>query len=139
MLHYGFHTNMSLRIGCESSTAALTMRAHRRSHGCGEVAVAAAKSSILRSPPRSGLALDTKSDATCISHGTIHYIQGLGFGDERCYKSDRQITKIEKKTQRGTQDFNVENPLQQREVKTTGAVGNSNNAVNPSRRLTRNI
>jgi hypothetical protein len=29
--------------------------------------------------------------------------------------------KNEKKSQRGTQDFNIENPLQQREVKTTGA------------------
>jgi hypothetical protein len=28
---------------------------------------------------------------------------------------------MKKKSQRGTQDFNVENPLQQREVKTTGA------------------
>jgi hypothetical protein len=28
---------------------------------------------------------------------------------------------MKKKSQRGTQDFNMKNPLQQREVKTTGA------------------
>jgi hypothetical protein len=52
-----------------------------------------------------------------------------------------------------TQDFNMENPLQQREVKTTGAsqqnftisgvftnaVGNPNDAINHSWRLTRSI
>jgi hypothetical protein len=70
-----------------------------------------------------------------------------------CYKSDRQITKIKKKHTAGTQDFNVKNPIQQREVKTTVAsqqnftisgvftniVGNHNDAINPSRLLTRNI
>jgi hypothetical protein len=51
-----------------------------------------------------GIIINLKSDHIT---GTFHV---------QCYKSDRQITKIEKKTQRGTQDFNMENPLQQREV-----------------------
>jgi hypothetical protein len=60
---------------------------------------------------------------------------------------------MKKKSQQGTQDFNVENPLQQREVKIHGRqpaklhyIGSvykhhwlSYDAINPSRRLTRSI
>jgi hypothetical protein len=69
-------------------------------------------------------------------------IKAIGNNEERKGNHNTEI-----------QDFNVENPLQQREVKTTGAgqqnftisgvftniVGNPNDAIYPSRRLTRSI